>query len=168
MNEILERPEPERGGRAVRVQNNSVLHIVTDTDPENVSRSGGDANPQADKISTEESEELIGFEEAARILGMGQRNLRKIIQRSRERIEGRWTSGPVIRFFQSHLKAAIKFRRKWLDDFIHEYTHDPNSPSLLPPEPHRRKTKEHETVGFGSQGGISEPLLGFDSSLYDF
>jgi hypothetical protein len=110
---------------------------------------------------------LISFEEAARILGMGQRKFREIIQRSRERIEGRWTCGPTIRFFQSQPKAAIKFRREWLEDFINEHTHDPNSPSLLPPESPRRKTKEHETVGFGTQGGSTEPILGFDSSLYD-
>jgi hypothetical protein len=131
------------------------------------SHSGGDTNQQAGKISTEENDGLIGFEEAARILDMGERNLRKIIQRSRERIEGRWTSGPIIRFFQFQPKAAIKFRRKWLDDFIHEYTHDPNSTSLLPPEAPRRKTKEHESVGFGSRGGSTEPIHGFDSNLYD-
>jgi hypothetical protein len=37
----------------------------------------------------------------------------------------------------------------------------------LPPESPQRKKKQHETVGFGSQGGITEPVLGFDSSLYE-
>jgi hypothetical protein len=129
--------------------------------------SDGDTDSQSGKISTGENDGLIGFEEAARILGIGERNLRKIIQRSRERIEGRWTSGPIIRFFQFQPKAAIKFRREWLEDFINEYTHDPNSPSLLPPDPPRRTTKQRETVGFGSQGGSTEPVHGFDSSLYD-
>lgn len=130
------------------------------------SHSGGDTNRQTGEISTEENDGLIGFEEAARILGMGERNLRKIIQRSRERIEGRWTSGPIIRFFQFQPKAAIKFRREWLEDFICEYTHDPNSPSLLPPEPPQRKQTQPAMAGFGPQGRITEPALGFDSNLY--
>jgi hypothetical protein len=146
----------DRGHRAIGV----------DINPDKV-EGISNTNLQTVKISTEESEELIGFEEAARILGMGHRNLRKIIQRSRESIEGRCTSGPIIRFFQSHPKAAIKFRRKWLEDFIGEYTHDPNSPSLLPPELPQRKQTQRGTVGFGPQRGITEPVLGFDSSLYE-
>lgn len=151
----------------VRVQGLSGPQLVAHSDAERASHSAGDVNPQAGRTSARVGEELIGFEEAARILGMGQRNLRKIIQRSRERIEGRCTSGPTIRFFQCHPKAAIKFRRKWLDDFIRQYTHDPDSPSLLPPDAPRREKTEHAHVGFGPQGGGTEPALGFDSSLYD-
>lgn len=150
-----------------RVECLSAPPPVAYSDPERASHSGDGANPQAGRIPAGESEKLIGFEEAAGILGMGERNLRKIIRRSRERIEGRWTSGPIIRFFQSHPKAAIKFRRTWLDEFIHEYTHDPNSASLLPSEAPRRQKNQHEKVGFGPQGGSTEPILGFDSSLYD-
>lgn len=115
----------------------------------------------------EKIEELIDFEEAIRILGIGERNLRKIIQRSRERIEGKWTTGPTIRFFQYHSKAAIKFRREWLEEFICQHTYDPRPSALQPAEVTRRKTKEDETAGFGFQGGSAEPDLGFDSQLYD-
>ena len=116
---------------------------------------------------SEESEQLIGFEEAAHILGIGERNLRKIIQRSRERIDGRWTSGPTIRFFQCHTKAAIKFRRRWLDNFIDEHTHDPSPASLQQADVRRRNGKNSKVAGFGHQGRDSEPDLGFDSQLYD-
>jgi hypothetical protein len=156
-----------QGGRMAPVENLSAPPPVAYSDPERASRAGSEANRQAGRIPAEESEKLIGFEEAADILCMGHRNLRKIIRRSRERIEGRWTSGPIIRFFQSHPKAAIKFRRTWLDEFIHEYTHDPNSASLLPSEAPRRQKNPHETVGFGPQTASTEPILGFDSSLYD-
>ena len=115
----------------------------------------------------EKIEELIGFEEASRILGIGERNLRKIIQRSRERIEGKWTSGPTIRFFQCHSKAAIKFRRKWLDDFIDEHTHDPSPVSRQQAGVGRRNSTNSKAAGFGHQGRDSEPDLGFDSDLYD-
>jgi hypothetical protein len=112
-------------------------------------------------------EALVGFSEAARILSMSERNLRKIIRRSRERIAGRRTSGPVIRFFQCHPKAAVKFRRSWLDEFIRENSHDPRkSPSLLPPESPRRKKKSTKR-GYGSQVGSSEMAFGFDSELYE-
>jgi hypothetical protein len=110
---------------------------------------------------------LIGFEEAARILGMKERSLRKIIQRSRDRIDGRWTSGPTIRFFQYHPKAAIKFRREWLEEFINQHTYDPRPSALQPPDVTRRKTKEDEAAGFGFQAGPAEPDLGFDPQLYD-
>lgn len=133
------------------------------------------ASAQAHDVSTSqagnnavgEAGPLISFEEAARILGMGERNLRKIIQRSRERIQGRWTSGPTIRFFQTHPKAAIKFRHQWLDDFICEHTHDPDSSSVLPADAPRRRKNERQKTGLGRQNGDTEGFLGFDSSLYD-
>jgi hypothetical protein len=153
-------------GRAAHVQDFLGPQFATDADAEQTPYSDN-AKPHSGQRSAAEAEELISFEEAARILGMGQRNLRKVIQRSRERIDGKWTNGPTIRFFQCHPKAAIKFRRKWLDDFVSAYTHDPDSPSLLPPEPPRRRKKEHDKVGFGSQGESTEPVLGFDSALYD-
>jgi hypothetical protein len=156
-----------QGGRMVPVEDIPSPLPAEYSDPECPSPAGSDPNRQAERISSGEGDKLIGFEEAAGILGMGERNLRKIIRRSRERIEGRWTSGPIIRFFQSHPKAAIKFRRSWLDDFIREYTHDPNSSSLLPPDAPRRKKSQPAKVGFGPQGENTESGLGFDSSLYD-
>ncbi len=114
-----------------------------------------------------ESEELIPFAEAARILSMSQRNLRKVIRRSRERIEGRLTSGPVIRFFQCQPKGAIKFRRSWLDEFIQANSHDPKPQCLVPPKPRRRKKKESTKRGHGPQGDSSGMAFGFDAGLYE-
>ena len=133
---------------------------------ERVPHLGGAPVSRAKRALATDSEPLISFEEAARILGLGERSLRKIIQRSRERIEGRWTSGPTIRFFQVHPKAAIKFRPEWLDEFICQHTHDPSSASRRIPEVFRRKTNE-QTTGFGLPEGATEPELGFDSQLYD-
>lgn len=157
------------GGRVdrVRVQDPAGPQLVAYSDAECLSHAAGDADSQAGRMPVGECEELIGFEEAARILGMGERNLRKILQRSRERIEGKWTSGPTIRFFQCQAKSAIKFRRKWLEDFIDEHTHDPSPVSVRQTDVRRRNGKNSKAAGFGHQGRDSEPDLGFDSQLYD-
>ncbi|MEN6406803.1 MAG: hypothetical protein ABFC77_10055 [Thermoguttaceae bacterium] len=150
-----------------RIHDHSASKVAAHGDVARTSRMHGDVAPRAEVISTGDSEELIGFEEAARILGIGERNLRKIIQRSRERIDGKWTSGPTIRFFQCHAKAAIKFRRKWLDDFIDGHTHDPSPTSFRQADVRQRNGKNSKAAGLGCQGRDSEPELGFDSELYD-
>jgi hypothetical protein len=159
----------EHGDRLVPGKDPSCPQLLTNTviQSELECRPADDANAQSAKVRIQEGSELIAFEEAARILGMKERKLRKIIQRSRERIDGKWTSGPTIRFFQCQPKAAIKFRRKWLEDFIQAYTHDPESASFLPTESPCRKKEQHRQTGFGPQSQSSEPTLGFDSSMYD-
>lgn len=141
--------------------------VLPDADVEHVKPLDSNGTSQEECESTRESEDLVSFEQAARILGMGERNLRKIIQRTRERIQGRWTDGPTIRFFQAHPKAAIKFRRIWLDEFVCEHTFDPNLQTSRPLEPPRRPKKQQDKVGFGTYQRNNELELGFDSGFYN-
>ena len=159
--------DTEQAMRVARVHAPAAPQIGEHYHTEHAPHVLGAPAPKAADISGGGVEPLISFEEAAQILGMGERNLRKIIQRSRDRIEGRWTNGPTIRFFQTHPKAAIKFRHQWLDDFIREHTHDPESAFLLPADEPRRRKKEHQQTGLGRQDGDADQSLGFDSSLYD-
>ena len=147
-----------------------VIHSLPARQPDDNERTahpGGNAHSLAKTASACDIEPLISFEQALRILGMKERRLRGIIQTTRDRIAGKRTTGPTIRFFQYHPKAAIKFRLEWLEEFIREHTYDPRPSLLPPPELRRRQPKEPETAGFGFQAGTAEPELGFDSQLYD-
>ena len=101
----------------------------------------------------------MSFEEALKYLSISERSLRAIVQRSKEQLMGKCVEGPTIRFFQIKPKAAIKFRREWLDDFILRYTHDPDPTARRPPEVPRSKTNESGTAGFGFPDGTAEPNL---------
>lgn len=143
------------------------LPVYQPADEEHACDGGGDASLVPKTITVGGIEPLINFEEAARILRTKERTLREIVRQSRNRIEGRPFRGPTIRFFQLHPKAAIKFRREWLEEFIREHTHDPTRACFPSPEERHPKKKEHGTVGYGTEPGNSEPSLGFDSHLYD-
>lgn len=70
---------------------------------------------------------LVGLEEAASMLGYTSIGLRKIVNRSRDKANGKTTGGPTIRFFQTCKSAPIKFRIEWIRDFIERYSVDPDA-----------------------------------------
>ena len=68
---------------------------------------------------------LLNLDEAVALLGYKPIGLRKIVDRSRAKTQGRNVSGPTIRFFQTCKCASIKFRREWIDEFIDQHSVDP-------------------------------------------
>jgi hypothetical protein len=94
-------------------------------------------------------EPLVSLEEAAKLLGYKASGLRKIVSRTRQ-----GGQGATIKFFQVG-QGPIKFRRKWLEEFIQANTVEPK-PILRSPA-QKRKAK--------SEGKYR---LAFDPALYWF
>jgi hypothetical protein len=76
-------------------------------------------------------------------LGYGPSGMRKLIERSKRRLQGHPVKGPTIRFFQPNPGDEIKFRSEWLEDYIDACTHDPEKAPLktLVAKPKREKDR---------------------------
>lgn len=92
--------------------------------------------------------QMIDLIEAARQLGYSPKGLRKIVERSRAKANGKPTHGPTIKFFQAGPRGAIRFRPEWLDTFIDENTIDPHAARREPPKPRQRQTAAKIGHGF--------------------
>jgi hypothetical protein len=81
--------------------------------------------------------------QAAVRLGYSPSGMRKLVERSKRRLQGYPVRGPTIRFFQPSPGDEIKFRSEWLLDFIDACTHDPEKAPLitLVAKPNRNKDK---------------------------
>ncbi len=80
---------------------------------------------------------LISLKQAAAYLGYKPNGLREIVQRTKRSRAGVHVAGPTIEFSQAGKKGSLRFRRKWLDDFI-EKNRDGRDIPLLP-KPKSRK-----------------------------
>jgi len=88
--------------------------------------------------------------------------MRKLIERSKRRLQGYPVKGPTIRFFQPNPGDEIKFRMEWLSDFIDACTHDPENALLktLVAKPKRNKDKRPGSVMRAmSNSGFNSLLL---------
>jgi hypothetical protein len=101
-------------------------------------RAGETATPPSARATERlDPDAMLNLREAAAYLGYSADGLRKIIQRTKRRQAGVHVAGPTIEFSQAGKKGSLRFRRKWLDDFI-EKNRDGRDIPLLP-EPKPRK-----------------------------
>lgn len=87
-------------------------------------------------------DELIGLNQAARILGYSPSGLRRIVEATRRRTAGRSVTGPTIKFFQPGPRGEIKFSPQWIKEFIAENTVDP----AAKPRPATRRTRKRSSL----------------------
>jgi hypothetical protein len=87
---------------------------------------------QGDRLAskTEQPAAMLTLKQAAEVLGITPHGLQKIVNRSRRKLKGGCVERPTIRFHQTGKYASIRFRRKWLDDYI-----EGNAPEFTPPSP---------------------------------
>lgn len=95
---------------------------------------------------------MLSISEAAEILGYTVKGLRKIIDRSKAKVQGARVRGPTIRFFQTTKGASVKFKLEWVEEFIERHTIDPfaheRRASL---RNHRQAVHIHATSGLDEQ-----------------
>lgn len=70
---------------------------------------------------------LLDLREASAYLGISEKKLRKIIERSRKRAEGISGQGKTIQFQQDGPGSQILFKREWLDEYLSATTLDPTA-----------------------------------------
>ena len=88
--------------------------------------------------------------------------MRKLIERSKRRLQGYPVKGPTIRFFQPSPGDEIKFRLEWLDDYIDACTHDPEKTPLktVVAKPKPKKDKRPGSIMKAmSNSGFAHELL---------
>jgi len=108
------------------------------------------------------TEPLLNMKQGAIRLGYSPSGMRKLIERSKRRLEGYPVKGPTIRFFQPSPGDEIKFRPEWLDEFIDACTHDPEKVSLktIAAKPMPRKDKRPGAMMRAlSNSGFAHELL---------
>ena len=76
------------------------------------------------------NEPLLSVKQGAMRLGYSLSGMRKLIEKSKRRLQGYPVKGPTIRFFQPNLGDEIKFRSEWLEDYINACTHEPEKMPL--------------------------------------
>lgn len=76
-------------------------------------------------------DELLDMKQAAVALGRTVDWLRRLVHRSRQRLRGYPVKGPTIKFLQSRPYDEIKFRKRWLDEYLDACTQDPESVPLM-------------------------------------
>ncbi len=95
-------------------------------------------------------------------LGYSLSGMRKLIERSKRRLQGYPVKGPTLRFFQANPGDEIKFRPEWLEDYIDACTHDPDKATLktLVAKPKRKKDRRPGAMMRAmSNSGFASELL---------
>lgn len=103
------------------------------------------------------NEPLLSMKEAAQYLGLTMAGMRKLVARSQQRLRGLPMNGRTIMFYQAVPRGDIKFRPRWLEDYIDRCTHDPESAPLRTLTPKRKAIPQRPAVRVSASG--------FDSSL---
>lgn len=90
------------------------------------------------------NEPLLKMKQAAFLLGYSSQGMRKLIERSKRRLQGYPVDGPTIKFFQPRPGDEIKFRLEWIWSYVDACTHDPESVplrTLAPKAKHAKKSR---------------------------
>ena len=119
------------------------------------------ANPKG-TITVPSDEPLLSMKQAAVRLGYSLPGMRKVIERSKRRLQGYPVKGPTIRFFQPSPGDEIKFRSEWLYEFIDACTHDPETAPLktVVAKPNRKKDRRPGSIMRAmSSSGFNPELL---------
>jgi hypothetical protein len=117
-------------------------------------------NPRGTIVPSDEP--LLSVKQGATRLGYSPSGMRKLIERSKTRLQGYPVKGPTIRFFQPSPGDEIKFRMEWLQDFIDACTHDPDTTPLktLVAKPKRNKDRRPGSIMRAmSSSGFNPELL---------
>lgn len=107
-------------------------------------------------------ESLLNMKQGATRLGYSQSGMRKLVEKSKKRLDGYPVKGPTIRFFQPSSGDEIKFRAEWLDEFIDACTHDPEKAPLktIVAKPKPKKDRRPGSVMRAlSNSGFAHELL---------
>lgn len=107
-------------------------------------------------------EPLLNMKQGAMRLGYSLSGMRKLIERSKRRLQGYPVKGPTIRFFQPNPGDEIKFRSEWLQDFIDACTRDPEKVPLktVVARPKLKKDKRPGSIMRAlSKSGFAHELL---------
>ncbi len=107
-------------------------------------------------------EPLLSMKQGASRLGYSPSGMRKLIDRSKRRLQGYPVKGPTIRFFQPNPGDEIKFRPEWLENYIDAYTHDPEKAplkTLVAKPKHNKDKRPGSAMKAMSNNGFDSLLL---------
>jgi hypothetical protein len=130
---VYERFRETVGGDAAAAANLTLAHAIWTG--QNVRASCG----------RERADGMLNLKQAAKHIGISERELRKTVDRTRRSREGVRVQGPTIEYFQTRKNASILFKPEWLEAYVERYHCRAGALPMPAPRRHRKVASSRST-----------------------